>query len=73
MKHFLPVVIGVGLLALISLLVFFWTPYDPSPVPASVKPIGTSTLSHGGPGPVRQDLSATEKPRPDDTDQNITR
>lgn len=73
MKRFLPAVILAGILALISILLFFWKPSDPSSAPVSSKPLGTSTLSHGGPGPARQNLSTIEQPRADIPEQSTTR
>ena len=74
MKRFLPAVIGAGLVALISILLLFWKSSDPTPAPVSAKPLGTSTLSHGGPGPIRQDhLSTTEKSPADITEQTTAR
>jgi hypothetical protein len=74
MKRFLPAVIGAGLVALISILLLLWKSSDPTPASDSIKPLGTSTLSHGGPGPIRQDhLSTTEKSRVDITEQTTAR
>lgn len=73
MKRFLPVVILAGILALISIPLILWKRSDPSSAPLSAKPLGTSTLSHGGPGPARQDLSTIEQPRADIPEQSTTR
>jgi len=73
MKRFLPVVILAAILALISILLFFWKRSDPSSAPVSAKPLGASTLSHGGPAPARQDLSTIEQPRADIPEQSTTR
>ena len=54
MAKFVPIMIGVGLVVLIiAVLMMFRLPSTPSE-PASNKPVGTSTLGHGGPGPERQ-------------------
>jgi len=73
MKRFLPVVFLAGILALTSILLFFWKRSDPSSSPVSAKPLGMSTLSHGGPGPARQDLSTIEQPRADIPEHSNTR
>jgi hypothetical protein len=74
MKRFLPAMIGAGLVALISILLLFWKSSDPTPASDSTKPLGTSTLSHGGPGPMRQDhLSTTKKSPADITEQTTAR
>jgi hypothetical protein len=53
MKHFVPIMVAVGLLVLVSVLVVFWKPRDPTSSPVPAKSVGTSTLSHGGPAPTR--------------------
>jgi hypothetical protein len=54
MAKFVPVMVGLGLFVLaIALLVFFNSLHTPSG-PSSNKPVGTSTLGHGGAGPTRQ-------------------
>lgn len=54
MAKFVPVMVGLGLFVLaIALLVFFNSPHTPSG-PSSNKPVGSSTLGHGKPGPTRQ-------------------
>jgi len=54
--------IGIGLLMLIIALgVIMWALRDLSYSSMSMKPVGTSTLSHGGPVPVRQSLFPTDQ------------
>jgi hypothetical protein len=72
MKRFLPAMIGAGLVALISILLLFWKSSDPTPASDSTKPLGTSTLSHGGPGPMRQDHPSTTKKSPADITEQTT-
>lgn len=57
-----PIMIGIGLLMLILVLgVIMWTSRDLSYSSMSTKPVGTSTLSHGDPAPVRQGLYQTDQ------------
>ena len=59
MPAFVRGMVVLGLLALIAAMVLVWRSEDPvgvtsqpaSPI-GSGKPVGTSTLSHGGPAPI---------------------
>ncbi|HET6678094.1 MAG TPA: hypothetical protein VFH05_07495 [Nitrospira sp.] len=46
-------IIGVGLLTVLLILLLLSITSDPSRSSIPTKPFGTSTLSHGGPGPGR--------------------
>ena len=52
-KRLLTMIIGVGLLTVLLILLLLSITSDPSRSSISTKPFGTSTLSHGGPGPGR--------------------
>lgn len=45
--------IGIGLLTVLVILLLLSITSDPSRSSIPTKPTGTSTLSHGGPGPAR--------------------
>ncbi|HXH85997.1 MAG TPA: hypothetical protein VNI35_04180, partial [Nitrospira sp.] len=61
MRGLEPIILGVGLLILVIALGAFWTSRDPSPSSLSTKPIGASTLSHGGPMPAPPGLAPTDQ------------
>jgi len=62
MKKPVSSMIGIGLLMLILAPgVIMWTSRDLSYSSMSTKPVGTSTLSHGDPAPVRQGLYQTDQ------------
>ncbi len=52
-KRFVPFVIGAGLLTIMAILLLLSITSDPSRSSIPAMPPGTSTLSHGGPGPTR--------------------
>jgi hypothetical protein len=50
-RRLIIMIIGIGFLTVLVMLLLLSTTNNPSPSSIPTKPIGTSTLSHGGPGP----------------------
>jgi len=61
MRGLEPIMFVVGLLILVIALCVLWTSRDLPPRFFSMKPVGASTLSHGGPVPAPPDQALTDQ------------
>ncbi len=73
MRRFLPVLLTAGLLVLLLALMLLRAPGRPPAGSVSTKPVGVSTLGHGGPAPAREDRRAKDDAPGRTADHTTTR